>query len=97
MYFYFLLNGLKVKQLAKQPPRLKMLIQKILVGLIKNFYYFNFKFTEDFNEQFNKLINSLYFWNGILVFIVELDNPRKNRSFYTNEQASLSRCLTTLE
>ena len=33
-------NGLKVKQLAKQPPTLKTLMQKILVGLwVKNFTF----------------------------------------------------------
>ena len=33
-------NGLKVKQLAKQPSTLKMLMQKILVGLwVKNFTF----------------------------------------------------------
>ena len=34
-------------QLAKQPPTLKMLMQKFLVGLwVKKNYFFNFKFTE---------------------------------------------------
>ena len=38
---------LKVKQLAKQTPTLKMLMQKILVGSwVKHFTFFNFKFTE---------------------------------------------------
>ena len=38
---------LKVKQLAKQTPTLKMLMQKILVGpWVKHFTFFNFKFTE---------------------------------------------------
>ena len=33
-------NGLKVKQLAKQPPELKMLMQGILVGFwVKNFTF----------------------------------------------------------
>ena len=31
-------NGLKLKQLAKQPPMLKTLMQKV--------YFFNFKFTK---------------------------------------------------
>ena len=40
-------NGLKVKQLAKQHPTLKTLMQKTLVGLwVKNFNVFNFKFTK---------------------------------------------------
>ena len=34
-------NGLKVKELAKQPPTLKALMQKILVGLwVKKFTFF---------------------------------------------------------
>ena len=36
----YIKNGLKVKQLAKQPPTLKMLMQKILVGLwVKKFTF----------------------------------------------------------
>ena len=33
-------NGVKIKQLAKQPPTLKTLMQKVLVGLwVKNFTF----------------------------------------------------------
>ena len=40
-------NGLKVKQLAKQPSALKTQMQKILVGLLnKKIYFFNFKFSQ---------------------------------------------------
>ena len=39
-------NGLKVKQLAKQPLTLKTLMQKMLVGLWVKKYFVNFKFTE---------------------------------------------------
>ena len=45
VFFYYrsnVKNGLKVKQLAKQPPKLKMLMQKILVGVwVKNFTFSN--------------------------------------------------------
>ena len=45
VFFYYgsnVKNGVKVKQLAKQPPKLKMLMQKILVGLwVKNFTFSN--------------------------------------------------------
>ena len=40
-------NGLKVKQLAKQPPTIKTLMQKNFGWILsKKFYFFNFKFTE---------------------------------------------------
>ena len=58
----------------------KMLIQKILGGLwVKNFV---FSILSSLKISMN---NSLYFWNGTLVIIVEIDNLRKNRSSYTSQ------------
>ena len=43
----YVINDVKVKQLAKQPPTLKTLMQKILeLDSEKKVYFFNFKFTE---------------------------------------------------
>ena len=41
-------NGIKVKQLAKQPATLKTLMQKILVGLwVKQFKFIEAKFLQN--------------------------------------------------
>ena len=55
-------NGLKIKQLTKQPPTLKTLLQNVFSWtLSKKFYFFNFKFTE---AKF--LYNC--FWYNLIVY-----------------------------
>ena len=50
-----------MKQLAKQPPPLKTLMQKTLVGLLsKKFYFFNLKFTKA------KFLHN-FFWHNLIV------------------------------
>ena len=49
-------NGLKVKELAKQPPTLKTLIQKVLVGLWVKKLTFNIRKIVDFTYSLKKLL-----------------------------------------
>ena len=119
-------NELKVKQLAKQPPTLKMLMQKnwsltlpvlcISQSCIEMWINLNFcfhtslwclkRFYEErfYQKPFEALqgsvkikiqvnfsylsgigtggVKSLYFWDGTILILVELDNSRKNRNLW---------------